>query len=214
MAINDADRKRTDESYEKLYKKRKINTLVATISLTSIIAGLSFFVIGLFNFNNEKKVDTYFKSGRDVKDLQMSFDSLLKSNSYSLHKFQAQVEMLHVDSGKNTDDNKIGNRRFYFIEQRIKRDSILISNLRASINPDKPEEVLRLARLNDKIEQLKQDNINLKDNLKSEEAKFETAVNNQLSNSRTFYIALITILAPITFKFIMQLFKDFNKSTD
>jgi hypothetical protein len=209
MAIDDYDRKLTDAAYKRLSKLRVRRKLISVISILLILAG---FTILILKFILGPVVDTGYKKTNLVtsEEILAKLDSFktVDSTRWSSLK-QYNDDLKNSDTGKHI--NKFFERVLGQFDARIKKDSAQLYDLRASINPDKPDEILRLARLNDKIDQLKNENVVLKESLKSQQVQFEQSVNNQLSNSRTFYIALITILLPITIKFIMQQFKDYNK---
>jgi len=207
MALDDGERKRTDESYDRLTQLRTRRKITSALSIISIAGGfviiiLKFFILPFHNVEDKKN--------EDIENL--------KSSIYLQHRLTTFIDSLLIKKyglpSKALDSTKEYRRlalKIGLLEANVRRDSAQLYDLRESINPGKPEEILKLARLNDKIEQLKSENANLKDNIKAQESQFEQSVNNQMLNARTFYIALITILLPITIKFIMQQFKDYNK---
>jgi hypothetical protein len=211
MAIRDTDRERHEESLNRLQRMRFQRKFATVISLISLSFGSLLLLYKLFLGGPPAEKRTANKDDVIFNQALKRIDSLSKRDSL----LNLRVSILNLDISKplhiRNDTNKYFALKLSDLENKFQRDSSQIYEIRASINPDKPEEVLRLARLNDKIEQLKQDNLLLRENLKSEQLQFATSVNNQLTNARTFYIALITILLPIAIKFGFQAVKDFNK---
>src|SRR6187402_1792915 len=206
MAIQDSDRARHEASLNRLNRKRALNRFISIAGLLSVTTGI-LLSLTLFLGNNKTEKNQIVDNDYMIKKI----DSLRIINSIQNNKIKQLGTSLNGPIKFNNDTLKYLSIKINNLVNKFREDSTQIYELRASINPDKPEEVLRLARLNDKIEQLKIDNSNLQNNLKSEISQFEMSINNQMENSRTFYIALITILLPITIKFVIQLFKDFSK---
>jgi len=204
MAITDPAQKRQDESYNRLERRRFYNKLGVYLGTCTVVIGLFMATYSVILYSPDK----YYSHEDEIhtSSLSRKLDSLKTVISKNLKGEHAKFQVIQKE-----DTSSFLIRKIQLMEKKLKDDSSHIADIRSSINPDKPEEYLKLARLNDRIEQLKQQNVDLKENFIDKERQFETSINNQISDSRFFYIAMISIMLPLIIKFLIQQFKDFKK---
>jgi len=114
-----------------------------------------------------------------------------------------------IDSINVNFDNKLDS-----INVKLSQLKELSIGLRQSINPENPEEILTIARLNDGLKLLVDNQKTSNEHIKETYESFEKSILRELKSSSNYQTLMLTMLIPLIVNFLLTLWKDKNKKTE
>ncbi|HCE1777954.1 TPA: hypothetical protein NG563_004716 [Vibrio parahaemolyticus] len=164
----------------------------------------------------------------------MAFAIYEQSNSFfsinsdiaNLRELQSKVELELIQT-RLTElvDEKIASvpssekTEFVVINQKLTNLATKIENvsdqtigLRQAINPTKPDEVLKIARLTDEVKSLRTELTKIEKNVAAQQKAFQDSIIRELKSSNDSTTLILVVLLPLVLNFLYTVWKDFKVS--
>ncbi|EGR0790352.1 hypothetical protein EWS92_22435 [Vibrio vulnificus] len=154
-----------------------------------------------------------FKFGVDselvkLRQLQSTFELELLQNQL---KELVDEKIASVPSSEKTEFVVI-NQKLTNLEAKIKNVSDQTIGLRQAINPTKPDEILKIARLTDEVRVLRSELTKVEKNVVAQQKAFQDSILRELKSSNDSTTLILVVLLPLVLNFLYTVWKDFKVS--
>jgi len=100
------------------------------------------------------------------------------------------------------------NVRFFNLSEKIIAVENQTIGLRQAINPIKPDEILRIARLKDEVVSLKKNMADLENSITKQQKVFQDSVLREIKSSSDSTTLILVVLLPLVLNFLYTVWKD------
>ncbi|MBY7789802.1 hypothetical protein KW431_04985 [Vibrio fluvialis] len=140
-------------------------------------------------------------------------------NKKVIEQYKTQIQALlenkiaEVPSSDKVDIVVI-NQRIENLDAKIDRVSEQTLGLRQAINPTKPDEILKIARLTDEVSSLKNELEDLESKLSSQQKAFQESILRELKSSNDSTTFMLVLLLPLIINFMYTVWRDIKNNGD
>lgn len=168
------------------------------------------FLISNFISNNSKA-----KKERAL--IAIRTDSLIINQQEKLNEAQSKLVALQAEYSRKISSlisNQADSKEGYsskVINTRLDKQDQMLSDLKQSINPAHPEEVLTIARMNDRMEYFEKQLNSVEKNTEIRQQIFEDSINRESSSSGQLWKIVLLSLIPFILNISYTMWKDHKK---
>ena len=175
--------------------------LISILSYIIGILAMVFTAIAIYNqFADSNKKEYYLLRSSDY---QAKIDSLIIKINLRDKFIQDMVKSVSKDTLNN-----LNNYKLVKLEKSIEEIKETTLGLRQAVNPMKPNEILTIARLSDKLLSVSEEYKLLKETIAKEQENFRISVLRELDASNRSTNMILVIMVPLVGNFVYSIWKD------